>query len=112
VIQGRRLLHELTWRQPGVRTDGNGDEVPDWTPAAVTDATIRGFIQPVGQREVIDGRAAQIGDWLLVTDEEEVDGADRIVWGSRTFEVLGPPAVYTTARGFHHSEAQLREVNG
>lgn len=111
-MQSRQLPHEMIWRQPGTRVDGNGDDVPDWAPAAVTDATVRGFMQPVGQREVDDGRAAQIGDWLLITDENEIDGADRVVWDERTFEVLGPPAVFSTARGFHHAEAQLREVSG
>lgn len=110
MIPATLLPHVVIWVRPGTRSDGYGQPTVDWTDTTTTE--VRGYMQPVSQREITDGRAAQIGDWLLLTNELEITGADRITWGGDTFEVIGPPARWDSPRGPHHAELLLRRVVG
>lgn len=110
MIGARLLPHTVTWQQPGTRTDGYGNTTADWTGA--TETALRGFMQPLSGQENTDARDAQIGDWVLFTDEPAISGADRIVWAGDTYEVIGPPARFDDLGGFHHIEARLRIVEG
>ncbi len=69
--------------------------------------------------EQVSGVEVAVGDDRVLTDwvcylppETVVDPSDRIEYGGRTFEVVGPPQVLMRAQGPGHLEARLRFVQG
>lgn len=99
--------------RPSTSTDGHGNTVRDYTVPPATSASITAWLQQDNRKEPIeDGRDPLEQLWLLMTNETDILGYDRIVFGALTFEVEGPPAPVYTPSGFHHTEATLRAVSG
>lgn len=106
------LPHTVTRIRPSESTNSHGDEALDYTVPPATSASITAWLQQQKPSEPItDGRQPLIREWLLMTNDE-VQGRDRIAFGSLTFEVDGPPAPVYTPGGLHHYEANLRLVEG
>jgi hypothetical protein len=110
-IPAHMLPQTVTRVRPATSTDTYGNTTYDY--AGGSSASMAAWLQQDNRAEPLaDGRAALEQAWLLITNDADVLGRDRIVFGSATFEVQGPPeAVYTPA-GFHHLESTLRAVTG
>jgi head-tail adaptor len=105
------LVHDLTIQRPASAADANGFTVKDWDDP--TETSVKGWIVQLSTTEDRDGREAQVSSWqAYLHAETDVLGGDRVVWGSRTFEVDGTPQHAWTPRGEHHVEVQLRKVDG
>jgi len=117
MVPDRLLVHDVVVVRPATSTDAYGDVELDYG-ASATRTSIRAWLQQDQRDETFrDGRAPLDQRWLLVTNETDVAGRDRIEWadhpaGSVTFEVDGPPEPAYTGAGLHHLEAGLRVVEG
>lgn len=107
------LIHTVARIRPSTSTDGHGNAVRDYTVPPATSTSMVGRVEQnrAGEpRE--DGRDAAVRDWTFFTNEADITQYDRIVFGSLTFEVEGPPAPAYGSGAFHHSEVGLRLVSG
>ena len=107
------LPHTVTRIRPSSSPNTYGDDALDYTVPPATSTSMAAWLQQDNRtEELTEGRAPLDQRWLLITNESDVAGLDRIVWGSLTFEVDGPPAPVYTPAGFHHTEATLKVVEG
>lgn len=107
------LPHTVTRIRPSTSTNTYGDAALDYTVPPATSTSMAAWLQQDNRTEELsEGRAPLDQRWLLMTNESDVAGRDRIVFGSLTFEVEGPPEPVYTPAGFHHLEATLRVVEG
>jgi hypothetical protein len=109
------MVHDVTVVHAATTTDAYGDQAKDW--AAASRTATRGWVSQTSGSEVLDGREAQVSDWVvfLPARSHGRSGGDRIEWADLpavTFEVDGPPNPARTPRGPHHIEARLRVVEG
>lgn len=111
-IPDAMLPHTVTKVRPAVTTSNYGNTAYDYGVAA-TRTDIRAWLQQNTRAEPRpDGREALEQSWLLMTNDPDVQGIDRIEFDALTFGVEGPPGPYYTPAGFHHTEATLRIVDG
>lgn len=107
------LPQTVTKIRPSTSTSTYGDTTYSYTVPPASSASITAWLQQDERSEPFsDGRAPLEQRWLMVTNESDVLGHDRIVFGTLTFEVDGPPEPAYTPAGFHHLEATLRLVAG
>ncbi len=108
------LLSQTAQRiRPSLSTDANGNQVRNYTMPPAESKDMAAWLQQDNRKEPIsEGRDPLEQVWLLITNETDIQGYDRIVFGAQTFEVEGPPASVYTPAGFHHVEATLRAVAG
>lgn len=103
----------VTWQHPGVATDDDGNEQPDWTDGARTDVEdLPGYLEQRSTAELVDGRSTVVTRPFFITNELEIAAEDRIVDGDKTYEVDGDPAILLTPSGPHHAEMALLRVSG
>lgn len=110
------LPHTVTKVRPASTTDSYGNTALDYG-AGATRTTSAAWLQQNGRTEPLeDGRDPLVGSWLLVINDTDVRGRDRIEWtgpsGAMVFEVDGPPSPVYTPTGVHHAEATLKVVAG
>lgn len=103
------LIHSVTWVVPTVSTDAYGNEKRAY--GSGTTITCR-MQQDQGTEPLAEGRDPLVRDWKMFTNQSGIGGYDRIVYGTLTFEVEGPPAPASDGAGFHHAEVALRLVTG
>lgn len=108
-IPASMLIHTATWIVPTTSTDSYGNTVRTY--GSGTSITGR-FEQNKATEPRIEGRDATERGWTLFTNQDGISAFDRIVFGSLTFEVDGPPAPTYDGTGFHHSEVALRLLAG
>lgn len=105
------LAHDVTILTPGTTANRYGDSTPNW--ATATSVASKAWVSQRSSVEDLDHREAQVSGWVVFLPEDTaITGRDRVVWGSVTFEVDGPPNRAWTPRGEHHVEANLRVVDG
>ena len=103
------LIHSVTWIVPTTSTDAHGNTVRTYG----SGTTISGRVQQDQAAEPLSvGRDPLERHWTLFTNQDGISGFDRIVFGSLTFEVDGPPAPRFGGSGFHHAEVALKLVDG
>lgn len=103
------LIHTVTWIVPSTSTDAYGNTKRDYG----SGTSIAGRMEQNRAAEpAIEGRDAADREWTLFTNQDGISQFDRIVFGSLTFEVQGPPAPEYGSAAFHHSEVALRRVDG
>lgn len=78
----------------GTKTDRGGNTVLDWSPSAVSRATVGGLnIQPASQMESTDPtRTAVVTGWRVQSEPgtaPDIRAADRLEWRGLTLEVDG-----------------------
>jgi hypothetical protein len=106
------LVHEVAILRPALGTSRYGDASKDWVTAVETE-TVGWVARRDESEDRAEGREAQVSDWVLyLAATDDIQGGDRVVWGTTTFEVDGPPNRAWTPRGEHHIEARLRLVEG
>lgn len=98
-----------------IRTRSDGAEDAYGNPAQVWTDTATGvaaFLEQNAEREVTEGQDTAVSDWTAYIDGAAAVGhRDRIVEGSRIFEVVGTPDVKTWPGGTtSHTEVMLRLV--
>lgn len=108
----RLLNQDVVIVHPAV-IDDNGDVIHSFGADAERVPT-RGRLQRRSTTEVIDGREAQVSEWVLFLDGcEEISGLDQVEWRHRAFVVAGEPYPVTGRSGaVHHWEVPLRRVAG
>ncbi len=117
-------IQTLTRVRPAETTDGYGNTVLDYGPAA-TRTTFEGWIWQANRGETRpDGRNPAEQVWELMCNESDLLTDDRVEWpsghpsGALTFAIEGPPQPSYRAGGgfgaggFHHTEASMRLVEG
>lgn len=103
------LIHTVTWIVPSTSTDTYGNTVRTYA----SGTSIAGRMeQNTAAEPLSDGRDPLERGWTLFTNQDGIAGYDRIVFGTLTFEVEGPPAPTYGASGLHHAEVALRLVTG
>ncbi len=111
------LPHTVTRVRPATSTDAHGNEVRDYGVAAAR-TTMSAWIQQNSRTEpTSNGRDPLEQIWLMVTNDPDVRGRDRVEWtppsaAALVFEVEGPPAPVSTPAGYHHTESTLKVVSG
>lgn len=110
------LPNQITRVRPVVTEDAYGNETRDYG-AGATRTTMAAWLQQDHRAEPrTNGRDSLEQRWLMVTNDADVQGRDRIEWtgsaGAIVFEVEGPPAPVPTPTGYHHTESTLRVVSG
>jgi len=110
------LPHTVTRVRPAVTTNPYGDKTYNYGAAAVRKPMAAWMQQDQRTEPLADGRDPLTQNWLMVTNDPDVAGHDRIEWtapaGPTVFEVDGPPAPVYTPAGYHHTESTLRLVEG
>lgn len=106
------LPHQVTRVRPAVTTDSYGNQTRDY--GAPADRKVMGAWVQQDQRTEprSDGRDPLVQVWLMVTNDPDVQGYDRIEWDGPTMDVFGPPEPAYTPAGYHHMESTLRVVAG
>lgn len=113
MIPPHLLPHTVQRIRPNITTDTHGDQKLEYAVPPATSADMAAWMQQdSGKESRDDGREPQERDWLLITNDQDIQGRDRIVFGSLTFDVEGPPAPVYTPGGYHHTESTLRKVDG
>src|SRR5262245_14001729 len=108
-IPSTLLIHTVTWIVPSTSTDTYGNTTRTYG----SGTSISGRMQQDKAAEPLaDGRDPLEREWTLFTNQDGISGYDRIVFGSLTFEVDGPPKPTYGASGLHHAEVALRKVDG
>ncbi len=103
------LLRTLTLQTQTTTTDAYGATVPSaWSSSPITGRVD----QQSRSEDQFRGRDASVSQWLLLTNTATVAASDRIVDGSSTYEVEGPPWPVYAGSAVHHYEATLRVVTG
>lgn len=106
------LPHLVTIVTPATGTDRRGDQTLSYASDA-TRANVRGWMQQQGQSETTGDRDLRVSSWRLFSGSTpDLDALARIEWDGLTFEVVGKPNHLTSPRGYHHTEADLRLVEG
>jgi head-tail adaptor len=104
------LYEEITVYQ---RAESGADRYGD--PELTEDAGTRlpAAVQPVQEKENDAAQTRLTSIYRVTVDPAaELDGLSRVEWRSRSFEVLGEPALFTYRNGAHHQEFLMREVQG
>jgi hypothetical protein len=113
-VHEMRLVHEVVRVRPATSTDSHGNTVYDYGVAASRTNMNAWLEQSSGTEPLSDGRAPLVGSWLMLTNDTDVTGRDRIEWNSLVFDVDGTPKVIYTPNSteVHHIESTLRIVAG
>lgn len=108
-IPSHLLVHTVTLTHPTTSTDSYNVENLTYSGGA----SIAAWLQQSTRAEPLaDGRDPLVQTWLLMTNEEDIRGRDRVTFDGVVYEVEGPPEKTYTPAGFHHTEATLRVVAG
>jgi head-tail adaptor len=108
VLPERLLPHTVTVQTAGTTTDRYGNTVQDWSDPDETTARARvEMVLTQNPNEVTNGRDDAASVWRIFTNAA-LTLHNRIVWGSRVFDIDGEPAPVYDATSHHHYEAILR----
>lgn len=97
---------------PAVRKSRAGDTVADWS-SPVEVAVVRCALQPrtsSGSESERDARGQRGVAYFEVG--APINSLTRIVVGSRTWQVVGPPRIVSTPHGPHHMVADVAWIEG
>lgn len=112
-IPASMLIHTVARVRPATGTEAYNNTTYNYAVPPATSTNIAGRMeQNKASEPLADGRQSAERGWTLFTNESDVDIRDRIVFGSLTFEVEGPPAPMYDWTGFHHLEVALRIFDG
>ena len=114
MLPDRLLPHSVSVLTPGSKVDRYGNTLPDWDTA--TSTTIRGRFEfllsdAVSLREKTVGRDDAVSTWRFYTNDA-INMRQRLVWGTRTFDIDGEVAPVYDAANLHHYEALARTSDG
>jgi head-tail adaptor len=107
VLPERLLPHSVIVQTAGTTTDRYGNIIQDWSDPAET--VVRARIEMVltqNPNEVTNGRDDAASVWRIFTNDA-ITMRQRVVWGSREFDVDGEVAPQYGLTGPHHYEAIL-----
>lgn len=103
------LVHEVQiLRTTSFTRDTIGGPVP-----VASATTVDAYLEPLRGSEDLQNRNTEIGIWMIVVGPDtDITGWDRVVWGSRMFEVTSPPEPHTNVRRrtTEFFQAELTEI--
>lgn len=103
------LVHEVQILRT---TSESRDAIGGPTPVA-SSTTVMGYLEPLRGSEDLQNRNTEVGVWMLVVGPEvDIRGWDRVVWGTRSFEITSPPEPHTNVRtrSVEFFQAELQEI--
>lgn len=103
------LVHEVQILRS---TSDARDSIGGLTPVASV-TTVMAYLEPLRGSEDLQNRNTEIGVWMAVFGPDvDIIGWDRVVWGSRMFEVTSPPEPHTNVRTrrIEFFQAELQEI--
>lgn len=110
-IPAYMLPQSVTRIRPSTSTDTYGNTTYNYAGGSST--SMAAWLQQDNRAEPLsDGRDPLEQAWLMITNDADVLGRDRVTFGTTTFEVQGPPEAVYTPGGYHHTESTLRVVAG
>lgn len=103
--------HTITVVSPTETTDGYGDPVLDYVNGTRRD--VSAYVQPSDSGETVtDDRRVVTWELTVFTLDSDVATRDRVEWRGGTYVLNGPPRVWDSPRGFHHTELRLTRAAG
>lgn len=112
-VPASMLPHSVSRIRPSTTTDDYSNTTLVYAVPPATSAAMAAWLQQDDRTEELsEGRDPRVQRWLMVTNDADVAALDRIVFGTLTFEVDGPPEPVYTPSGYHHTESTLRLVEG
>lgn len=105
------FVHDVVVVRPGSKTGRGSDTVPDW--ATATRTSVKGWVTQQNTRDIRPTGSGDTGDWLLLCSATtDLRSGDRVEWSDLTFAVAGRPLPAWDRTAHHHTEAQLKLVEG
>ena len=84
------------------------DELGAAEPASGTSTSVQAYVEPRTSEEDENTRASQLGEWrAFLPAGTDVTGWDRLVYGARTFDIVGPPRPVYNPRAASESHVEL-----
>lgn len=105
------LTTPVTIVNPATVTNGYGGKDLDWSTASRTAEMV--WVHQTSGTEATGGRDALVSTLKIFGSADSViTGRSRVEIGDATYEVDGRPLVAATPDGAHHTESNLRIVEG
>ena len=109
MLPANLLPHTVTRVRSTTSTDSHGNA----TESGTSEKTMAAWMQQDQRDEPLsDGRDPLVQVWLMLSNDSDILGRDRIEWSGPTLEVDGPPEPAYTPAGYHHTESTLKVVAG
>jgi hypothetical protein len=84
---------------------------PEYDPE--TGVTVRAFVSPLDATEDEVNRDVRLNRYMAILEvDADVDGLSRIAWKGEIYTVQGEPKLYSSRRGGHHYEVEIRGIEG
>lgn len=114
MIRSASLTHDLTLFNDADEGEPAGESIfgdPEYDPEA--GVSVIGFVTPLDATEDEVNRDVRLNRYnaILETDAP-VDGLTEVEWLGKRYSVKGEPKPYSSHRGVHHYEVELRGVRG
>lgn len=75
--------------------------------------TVPAFVSPLDATEDEINRDVRINRYGVIVDlDAELDGLSELDWNGKRWEVIGEPRLYSSHRGGHHYEFEIRRTEG
>lgn len=98
----------------GVATEPSGESVfgdPEYDEQAGVE--VPAFVTPLDATEIEINRDVRLNRYSVVFEPDAaVDGLTEIEWRGKRYAVQGEPRVFSSYRGEHHLEVEIRGIEG
>lgn len=75
--------------------------------------TVRAFVSPLDATEDEVNRDVRLNRYMVIVETDaDVDGLTEIEWNGKRYTVQGEPKLYSSRRGGHHYEVEMKGVEG
>jgi hypothetical protein len=75
--------------------------------------TVRAFVSPLDATEDEVNRDVRLNRYMAILEvDADVDGLSEVEWNGERMTVQGEPKLYSSRRGGHHVEVELKQVEG
>jgi hypothetical protein len=103
------LIHNVWILSPGQTISNAGDVTESWdTPTRIASKAWFSPSRSYEDDDPLSGMSSNESVFFLPAGAD-IKASDRIEWGERTYEVIGPAREQWTPRGEHHLEVTVKE---
>jgi hypothetical protein len=111
-IRAAALTDEVTLFNDEETPSGE-DVFGDPTYDPETGVTVRAFVSPLDATEDEVNRDVRLNRYMAILEvEASVDGLSEIEWNGERYSVQGEPKLYSSRRGGHHYEVEMKGIEG
>jgi hypothetical protein len=112
VIRGAALIHDVTLFND--EETSSGEDVfgnPTYDPEV--GVTVPAFVSPLDATEDEVNRDVRLNRYMAIFElDADVDGLSEVEWNGKRYSVQGEPKLYSSYRGSHHYEVELKGIEG